>query len=589
MTGDRVMAGMKGEGSDGAERTGLFVRVLRSLFGVEPARWLAPLMRPYLPALLLLFLLALVSAGAALVPPYLTKLIIDEGLVARDSEALVTWTAAFFAFGLAALGLGALNSLLHMRFSVRMLADIRRAVLDTLLRQSPRWHAGRRIGETMSRFDADAGEVQQFAFNALLTGTGNVLRLIGGAAMLFILEWRLALIALALAPLELLFFSWARPKTHARAREVRAARGILASRVAETIAGLPVLQAFNGEAQARAAFDAEQGALTGAIGRSQAWGEVTRAVPTVLTAVVRAAVFLLGGLWVIAGDWPLGSLIAFTAYLGFLVGPIQSLVGLWHGQARMLASLERLMALATAPADVVEPAVPAPLPAGRGALDLRGVRVTLPGRAVPLFDRLDLAIPAGARICLTGRSGAGKSTLIGLLQRHLDPDAGAVFLDGADVRTLALQPLRDAIVTVPQAGFVFHGTVAENLRVGVPQASEDEIREALAAVELLDTVEARGGLSAVVGERGLDLSGGQRQRLSLARAWLRHPRVLVLDESLSEVDAATAERVLCRIFDVRFVDNTRIVVTHGHLERYGTFDLTIDLDALAGDPTSRPA
>ncbi|MEZ5841927.1 MAG: ABC transporter ATP-binding protein [Hyphomicrobiales bacterium] len=169
--------------------------------------------RPYLGALGFLFALAIVSALAALVPPYLTKLVIDDGLMARDAAKLIQWSAAFFVFGLAAMGLGAANSILHMRFSVRMLADIRCAVLDNILAQSPRWHAERRIGETLSRFDADAGEVQQFAFNALLSGTGNVLRLIGGAAMLFVLEWRLAVIALLLAPLEFLFFSWARPKT----------------------------------------------------------------------------------------------------------------------------------------------------------------------------------------------------------------------------------------------------------------------------------------------------------------------------------------------------------------------------------------
>ncbi|PLX38442.1 MAG: ABC transporter ATP-binding protein [Hyphomicrobiales bacterium] len=561
--------------------SGFLGTVLAVLFGWPAATWLTPLMRPYLGALGFLFALAVVSALAALVPPYLTKLVIDEGLMARDAEKLIQWSAAFFVFGLAAMGLGAANSILHMRFSVRMLADIRSAVLDNILAQSPRWHAGRRIGETLSRFDADAGEVQQFAFNALLSGTGNVLRLIGGAAMLFVLEWRLAVIALLLAPLEFLFFSWARPKTQERAREVRAARGTLASRVAETVAGLPVLQAFRGEDQARAAFHGEQGRLIDALQRSQVWGEATRAVPTVLTALVRAAVFILGGLWVIAGDWPLGSLIAFSAYLGFLIGPMQALIGLWHAQARMTASLERLMALAIAPADIVDPALPVPLPDGPGELRLEVVSAMVPGRERPLFHDLDVTFPAGARIHLTGRSGVGKSTLIALFQRHLDPSEGRVTLDGADLRTLALAELRSAIAVVPQAGFVFHGTVAENLRIGSPDASDDALWEALRAVELADAVESRGGLLAPIGERGLDLSGGQRQRLSLARAWLRPFRVLVLDESLSEVDTTTAARIVAN-FDVRFVDRTRIIVTHGPVDGYGGFDRIVDLDVLAG-------
>ncbi|MEZ5841928.1 MAG: ABC transporter ATP-binding protein [Hyphomicrobiales bacterium] len=344
---------------------------------------------------------------------------------------------------------------------------------------------------------------------------------------------------------------------------------------------MPVLQAFRGEAQARAAFHSEQGALTDALQRSQVWSEATRAVPTVLTALVRAAVFILGGLWAIAGDWPLGSLIAFSAYLGFLIGPMQALIGLWHAQARMTASLERLMALAIAPADIAEPASPAPLPDGPGEIRLNGISVAIPGRERPLLRRLDVTFPARARIHLTGRSGVGKSTLIALLQRHLDPDEGEVTLDGADLRTLSLADLRAAVAVVPQAGFVFHGTVAENLRIGAPDAPDETLWEALRAVELDATIAGRGGLSARIGERGLDLSGGQRQRISLARAWLRPFRVLVLDESLSEVDTTTAARIVAN-FDVRFVDTTRIIVTHGPVDGYGGFDRIVDLDVLAG-------
>lgn len=546
------------------------------LFGAAAGRWIAPLLRPYLGALGLLLLLAVAAAAAALVPPYLTKLIVDDGLIARDADSLVLWTAAFFVFGLAALALGAVNSILHLRFSARMLADIRRAVLNNMLVQSPRWHARQRIGETMSRFDGDAGEVQQFAFNALLTGTGSTLRLIGGTAMLFVLEWRLALIALALAPVELAFFAYARPRTEERARQVREKRGTLAGHVAEIVAGLPVVQALRAENPAKRTFEREQSGLVAALERAQRWGEVTRAVPTVMTAVVRAAIFLIGGFFVINGDWPLGSLIAFSAYLGFLVGPMQSLIGLWHGQARMKASLDRLMMLATAPPEVVEPAQPVLLPEGSGAIRFENVRLGHPGAEAPLFDDLSIGIAGGAKVLVAGPSGIGKSSLLSLLQRHLDPDGGAVFLDGVDVGTVSLDDLRRAVTLVPQAGFVFHGTIADNLRLVAPDADDAALWRVLEIVELDQWLRDDAGLSMTVGERGLDLSGGQRQRVALARALLALGRVLVLDESLSEVDSAMTARIIVRI-DKAASGVTRIVVAHGAGADYGDFDQIIDL------------
>ena len=552
-------------------------RTSRLLFGPEAGNWIAPLIRPYLGALVLLLMLAVAAAIAALVPPYLTKLIIDEGLIARNADLLIQWTAAFFAFGLAALGLGALNSILHLRFSVRMLADIRRTVLENVLRQSPRWHARQRIGETMSRFDGDAGEIQQFAFNALLTGTGSLLRLTGGIVMLFVLEWRLALIALVLAPVELLFFRYARPVTEARARTVRDKRGRVAGHIAEAVSGLPVVQALRGEPAVRRDFEQEQSGLITALESAQRWGEVTRAVPMIVTAAVRAAVFLIGGLFVIAGDWPLGSLIAFTAYLGFLVGPMQSLIGLWHSQARMKASLDRLMQLAIAPAEVTEPASPMPLPSGTGELRLENIGLSHPGSAAPLFEDLDLTIESGSKVLLAGPSGIGKSSLISLLQRHVDPDHGRVRLDGCDIRNLALGDLRRAVTLVPQAGFLFHATLAENLRITAPDVDDAALRQVLDVVELTDWLASKpDGLSTRLGERGLDLSGGQRQRIALARALLEPGRVVILDESLSEVDPDATARIMTSL-DKLLEGRTRIVVAHGAGSSYGRFDAEIDL------------
>ncbi|WP_417681767.1 ABC transporter ATP-binding protein [Roseibium sp.] len=627
--------------------------VLERLFGVREALWLAPLVQPYRGPLAALFGLSLVTAGTALIPPWLTKLVIDQGLMAHDKQALITFAIALFVVGLAALALGAVNSLLHLRFSARLLADLRRAAVARILAQSPRWQARQKIGELMSRLDGDAGEVQQFTFAALVNGGGSLLRLIGGLVMLFVLAPKLAVLALVLAPVELIFFAKARPVTHEKARDVRKARGELASGLAETITGLGALRALNATQVASDKIEQRQQGLIAALLSAQVWNEVTRAVPMVLTAVLRGTVFLVGGLAVIDGTMELGSLIAFTAYLGFLIGPMQSLISLWHGQARMKAALDRLDEIMSANPDVCDPPSPLPLPDGGGELVLTGVSYAPAGKET-LFEDVSLTIPAGSKLRLSGPSGIGKSSLLSLLQRHDDPGAGAILLNGIDLRRLSLSDIRTAVALVPQKGHVFSGTLSDNLRLGSPEANEKQMLDILRLVELDERLgihtgspiynvaaapqtpvsplegemspkvtegggphpragtaspplsaaptsppqggrreqaapvphsysheEPDSGLDTWLGEGGLNLSGGERQRLCLARALLQPFRVLILDESLSEIDANRISRIM-KAIDTRFADRTRIVVTHGETERYGAFDEEIDLATFGG-------
>lgn len=551
-----------------------FLTFLVRVFGAREAGWLAPLVLPYRKPLLGLFVLSMASAAAALVPPWLTKLVIDQGLMAGDKQALLIFVLLLFGFGLAALGLGALNSLLHLRFSARLLADLRREAVARILGQSPRWQAKQKIGELMSRLDGDAGEVQQFTFAVLVSGAGSVLRLIGGVIMLFVLSPPLALMALALAPIELVFFAKARPVTHARARDVRTARGYLASGLAETITGLSALRALNASQSAANDIEQRQQGLIGALVTAQKWSEITRAVPLVLTAILRGAVFLVGGLAVIDGTMPLGSLIAFTAYLGFLIGPMQSLISLWHGQARMRAALDRLDQIMSAEQKVQEPGCPIALPKNGGGLEIKNVAYA-PFEGRPLFLGLSARVSAGSKTRLLGASGIGKSSLLGLLQRHDDPNEGSIVIDGVDLRHVSLQEVRSAVALVPQKGHVFSGTLGNNLKLGYPKATDEQMWNVLSLVELVDRFEAD-GLETPLGEGGLDLSGGERQRLCLARALLQPFRVLILDESLSEVDGACVQRIVERIDSV-FSDRTRIIVTHGNLAHYGAFDAEIDL------------
>ena len=553
---------------------GLGQRAGAWLFDAESIGWLLPLIRQRAGAIVLLLLLGLIAASAALAPPYLTKLVIDEGLLAGDVRALVVWSVTLLAVGFASMGLGALNSILHMRASVGMLADLRALLTRAVLARSPLWRAQRQTGELMARIDGDAGEVQKFAFNALLAGSSSMLRLLGGAAMLFVLNWQLALIALTLAPLELAFLAWARPRTEALARTSRAERGVFAGRLAEMLNGLGQIQAARAETPVAMALASQQDRLNRALLRAQVWGEATRAVPMTLTAMVRAAIFLVGGIMVIRGEWQLGSLIAFIAYLGFLVGPLQSLLELWHAQARVRVALDRLGEVMAAEPGLAWPAHPVVVPAGRGLIELKGVEVAAGGK--PILRGVEARIPPGTKVRLAGSSGVGKSSLLALLQRHADPAAGRIRLDGADVRTLSRDALRGAVALVPQRPFLMQGTVADNLRLSCPETSDSEMQSMLELVELAPRFARFGGLQAQLGEDGLTLSGGERQRLCLARTLLSRFRVLLLDEALSEVDPATVGRIVARI-DAHWPQTTRILATHGAVQAHGPFDMTLDL------------
>ena len=532
--------------------------------------WLYAFVRPQRGAILRLLALSLLASALVLLQPWLTKLLIDDGLLARDYPTLVMVAAAMIAAGLAGTALAGINRLLHTRLSGTILFALRSDLYRHLQGLSPSFYGRQRLGDLMSRIDGDVAEIQRFAVDSLFAAVSSVIGLLGALAMMIGLSWKLSLLVLVLVPLEVVWLRHMRRRLETRTRTVRERAADVSSFLVETLPAMKFIQASRREADERARLDALGARYLDELLGLQRTEFLTHALPSTLTSLTRAGAFLIGGWWVIEGDWQLGALIAFSTYLGMATGPVGSLLGLYVAVQRMSVSLMRVGELREATAEVADPpaAVAVP-PAWRGRVELDGVVFRHRGRAEAVLDGASLVIPAGSKVALTGASGVGKSTLIDLLHRHYDPAAGVLRLDGVDLRTISLGELRRAVAVVSQDIVLFRGTLADNIRYAMPAADDEAVRLAAHRARLDELVAALPqGLATPLAERGQQLSGGQRQRIAIARALLQDPCVLVLDEATSAVDEATEAAVIAEV-DALFADRTRILVSHRAATRVG--------------------
>ncbi|KAF1030579.1 MAG: putative multidrug export ATP-binding/permease protein [Pseudomonas sp.] len=523
-------------------------------------RWLYSFVRPHRLAIAGLLGLSVCASLLVLVQPWLTKLLIDDGLLAHNFSMLVLVAGLMIVAGLLGTALSGINRYLHTRLSGRILFALRDDLYRHLQTLSPGFYGQRRIGDLMSRLDGDVAEIQRFAVDSLFSAVSSVIGLVCAVAMLLTLSWQLSLPALVLIPLDILWLRWMRRKVEREVRQLRERSADMSSFMVETLPVMKFIQSAGQQQRESQRLHALGQGYMSQLLRLQITEFFTQAVPGTLTSLSRACAFLIGGYWVVQGTWQLGALIAFSTYLAMAVGPVQSLLGLYVAVQRMTVSLGRVMELRGEQPTVCSPAEPKPVPA---CSDLRFdcVHFSHPGRPATLRG-IDLQIPYGLKVALSGGSGVGKSTLIDLLQRHHDPQSGRVLLGGIDVRELDLFQLRRRIAVVSQDIVLFRGSLADNLAYAVPDASRDAIAS-VARLAQLDGLIASlpQGLDSPLGERGQQLSGGQKQRIAIARALLQDPLILVLDEATSAVDETT-EREVIEAIDRLFATRTRILISH---------------------------
>ena len=515
---------------------------------------------PYRARLAGIVLVSLISTALSLWLPYLTKMLVDDALVARNLAALQTTVALFLSAGVAGFVLSVVSGLAYTRVSADILFDMRRDLYAHLQRLSPRFYASTRLGDIVSRINNDVGEIQRIVAEVALAWFGNVLFLVGSVAILVWLDWRLTLVAAAALPPA----AWAlvvyRRQIERKTETLRERSADIGSFLIETLQGMRTVVTAAAEPRELQRFGRLNDAFIGTLMGVQRTHYLAGGLPSLVIGAGTAAVFFYGGSRVVEGTMSLGTLAAFMAYQARVIGPVQALLGLYGALATARVSWRRVAALLDTPAEVVErpdaiwPAVI------RGEVEFDQVSLSH-GRG-PVLDRVSFRVTPGETLAIVGASGSGKSTIADLAARLLDPDAGVVRLDGHDLRALRLADLRRAVYAVEQEPTLFHASIDENVRYARPDASPDDVERAVHDAGLTGFVAALpDGRATIVGSRGYMLSAGERQRIALARALLANPTVLVLDEPSASLDPV-AERHMVEGFQRVMRGRTTIVITH---------------------------
>ncbi len=555
------------------------------------------LARPYKGRTAIAVLSLLGATAVSLAPPYLVGRAVDE--VGRgQTHALGYLVVAFAAAGALGIAFSYAQTYFTGWTGERMLADLRNNLFKHLQRLSLGFYERNRAGVIISRLTNDVEALDQLVTDGVTSLVQNTLTLLGTAVILFLLDWRLALASLTVMPAMAVATAVFRKRSGRAYRAVRETLGAVTGTLAEDIAGMRVLQSFTREPAARENFRVVSDRYRASNMQTVVLSGLYFPFVDFLSSAATGVVLGYGGWLAFNGQISIGTLVAFLGYLSNFFDPVQQLSQLYNTFLSAVAALDKITDLMDEEPEVrdADGAVCLERIEGRVAFD--NVRFAY-GRGPEVLHGIDLKVPAGTTVALVGHTGAGKSTIAKLLARFYDPTEGRILIDTVDLRDVSQGSLRRQLGIVPQEGFLFAGTVAENIAFGRPEATREEILAAAGAVgadEFINRLE--NGYETQLGERGSRLSLGQRQLVAFARALLADPRILILDEATSSVDIGTErkiERALRRLLHGRtaFIIAHRlstirdadliVVLEHGKVVEQGSHD---DLLALRGLYTS---
>ncbi len=510
--------------------------------------------------LALIGVLAALSAAAPVIGWHLVGDAIDNGIRGGDEQRLLLVVLAYVGVNAAAWILGTATWLALAGVGQRVVLELRRDLFEHLTSLSLRYFSQQKAGWIIARLTSDVDALSDVLNQGLTTLVVNTLTLLAAIGGLFLLDWRLGLVALCVLPPGFLVTRWFQRRSHVAFTDVRTRIATVTAQLAESVSGMAVIQAFNRERAFQAEFEGMNEANRQANVVAQRLSSIFFPAIELLGVVATAAVLWAGAYFIDAGSMEIGTVVAAVGLLALVFQPLQELSELYGQVQAANAAMDKISSVLDAEIDIAD--APHARPLGRidGRLELDQVRFAY-GKD-PVLHGIEIAVPAGGCIALVGESGGGKSTMAKLIARFYDPLSGAVRVDGTDLRDVELRSYRRQLGVVLQDPFLFSGTIADNIRFAKPDASDLEVYEAAAAIGV-DRVAARfeEGLDHVVREGGSGLSAGERQLISIARALLADPRILILDEATSNIDRPS-EILIERAFDRLLTGRTSIIIAH---------------------------
>ncbi|MFL5954465.1 MAG: ABC transporter ATP-binding protein [Gaiellaceae bacterium] len=537
-------------------------------------------------------LLGVCSAAAPVTALVVVKDAIDHGMRAHDKTRLGRDVVVYLAIN----GLAWIMQTTLVRGLARVGQDVvlglRQDLFDHLTTLSLRYFSQQKAGWIIARLTSDVDALSDVLSQGLTTLVVNTLTLLAAIVGLFVLDWRLGLVALVILPPTLVLTRWFQVKSHAAFLRVRETISAMTAQIAESVSGMAVIQAFNRERAFLAEFDAANDANRRTNTYAQYLNSVFFPAIELLGVVAMVSVLWVGGRMLADGSLTIGTLVSSVFLLNLVFQPLQELSDLYGQVQSAGAAMEKITTVLDTEPEIRDE--PGAQRAPRIEGDLRIDHVTFAYGRDPVLHAVDIHVPAGSCLALVGESGGGKSTTAKLVGRFYDPDSGAIRVDGNDLRSLELRSYRRQLGVVLQDPFLFAGTIADNIRFARPAATDAEVEDVAASVGV-DRVARRfeHGLLHEVREGGAGLSAGERQLISIARALLADPRILILDEATSNIDRPTEvliEKALDRLLHgrtsiiiahrlatVRRADEI-LVMEHGRIAQRGTFDELLATD-----------
>ncbi|MDB5328346.1 MAG: transporter [Phycisphaerales bacterium] len=530
--------------------------------------------KPYRPMLLVSLALTLIHAGFATAPGVVMKHLLDDGITnSKLAETtrlhnLYFWGGAFAFVILMSEVIGGFRMAIISIVGTKVTRDLRHDVYAHLQKLSMRFYAKRRSGSLITRVTNDTDRLWDFIVFGSVNVIRDVLMITVAVIIMITLNWRLALISLMPLPV-IAVVAWLRGRRmHAEFGHLWTYWARISAVVGDAMGGVRVVKAFSGEKREIKRFDDRNNVFTA---KEQEVNKIWWSLQPAVSAITRLSLLLV---WVVGGylvivhwnDGPdnpnkIGTLLAFTFYVQMFFGPIGSLSDSARMVTRAASSAQRVFEVLDTAPEIFSRTDAVTLPDVQGKIEFRNVGFSYEG-AQPALRDVSMTVEPGKMIGLCGHSGAGKSTIVNLLCRFYDVTEGQILLDGRDVRDYDVQWLRQQVGVVLQEPYLFHGTISENIRYGRPEASDREVIEAARAANAHDFIVGfPDGYDTTVGERGQSLSGGERQRVSIARAILHNPKVLVLDEATSSLDTET-ERQIQEAMNRLVVGRTTIAIAH---------------------------